>query len=528
MKITFLPLGNENAPSSRIRAFTLHRTLVKNGISSFIGYNSLADVLFIQKRVDRELFRFALKARSEGKLVIYDVDDFGAALDYCCSPRYFKKIINLANIITTDTKEHLKYIVDNFKKNNVVVLPDSIDYYPETYARSKPVNDDQLRILWFGSVDNISLFEKYFAALLHIPNAKIVVATAANEELKCKYPQIEFIQWSLNGFIDTLQGCHLTCLMHDGSEIDKAKSNNKMITSIAWGVPAIVSNTPDYERTACESDVEYAVFKNEGELQEVIERLRSGEQRYEYLEAAQTKVWEKYSPATITNDFLKLVDNCMTSLKTPSVYTTIWHAAYKVKDKFTDFLNTLSCRESAEAGLNRDYLRDWVNIEGYAYRMRTFNRQSKDGEQPLKSNPTVDEIISVLHTYSPDNVLEIGCGWGRIMEGLIDEFKIEGCDVSDDMLGLCPSGLKVFHHDIALENLGFIQANMAKWDVIFTRGLMLYFMEVPTQMNIAMNNMLMMAAKKIIIWEWPDVCDAMRRICPSDKFEYHPIETVNE
>lgn len=309
MKVSFLPLGNENAASSRIRVFTLHKALVDSGITSFVGYNSEADVVFIQKKVDKEIFSLALKAKSEGKIIIYDVDDFGDALDYCCSPRYFKKIIKLVDIITTDNQQRLKYIVDKYNKNNVVILPNSVDYFPKKFLRNKPVNDDQLRIMWFGNVSNIKLFEKYAIDLLEISNAKIVVVTAVNEELEIKYPQIEFVPWSLSGFIDVLRGCHLTCLMHDGSDIDRAKSNNKMITSITWGVPAIVSNTPDYARTARESGVEYAVFDNVKELQVAIERLRYSEQRNEYLESAQIKVWEKYSPNIIANIFLCLVEN---------------------------------------------------------------------------------------------------------------------------------------------------------------------------------------------------------------------------
>lgn len=530
MKISFMPLADENAPSSRIRVFTLHRALVQSGISSFVGYNPVANVIFIQKRVDKKIFRLALKAKNEGKYIIYDVDDFGDALDYCCSPRYFRKIINLAHVITTDTHEHLVYIVDNFKKNNVAILPDSVDYFPENYVKLIPTDDDQLRVLWFGSIRNITLFEKYASELSIIPKVRVVVATAVNKELSGKYPQIEFVPWSLTGFIETLQGCHLTCLMHDGSEIDKAKSNNKMITSIAWGVPAIVSNTPDYERTARESGIEYAVFSNVEDLRLVIERLRSSRQRIEYLESAQIKVWGKYSPDAIKNIFLDLIDTGMTihSVNKPSFCVTVCETVHCVIDTFIKCIRTFTGEESYKTELNRDYQRAWVKEEGQAYRMKAFNRQSKDGEQPLKSNPSVDEIKTVLRTYSPNRILEIGCGWGRIIEDLIHEFDVEGCDVSEDMLRLCPPGLKVFQHDIAIENQDYIQANTDKWDVIFTRGLMLYFMQEPMQMNIAMNNMLMMAAKKIIIWEWPEVCDAMRRNCPSSKFEYYAIEAKSE
>ena len=67
--------------------------------------------------------------------------------------------------------------------------------------------------------------------------------------------------------------------MHDGSEWDRAKSNNRMITSIAWGVPAVVSCTPEFERTAIEAKVPYAIFAGKTDLPATIERLRPPEVR---------------------------------------------------------------------------------------------------------------------------------------------------------------------------------------------------------------------------------------------------------
>ena len=53
-------------------------------------------------------------------------------------------------------------------------------------------------------------------------------------------------------------------------------------------------------------------------------------------------------------------------------------------------------------------------------------------------------------------------------------------------------------------------------------------MESPEQMAYTMNNMLMLASKKIIIWEWPEVCEKMKTFSNSDKFIYNPILHKNE
>ena len=194
-------------------------------------------------------------------------------------------------------------------------------------------------------------------------------------------------------------------------------------------------------------------------------------------------------------------------------------------------VETKSVNAPSKATLERDYVRDWVDSRGRDYRLGVFERQRKGGHKPLVSNPTVAEIRQVLAACSPGmkgSILEVGCGWGRLLEELHSDFDISGCDVSDDMLGLADPRLKTFKLDIATENIPFMRANEQRWDVLFTRGVMLYFMEVPVQMAYAMNNMLMLAAKRIIIWEWPEVCAKMRQFSSSPKFEYRPIEHRSE
>ena len=194
-------------------------------------------------------------------------------------------------------------------------------------------------------------------------------------------------------------------------------------------------------------------------------------------------------------------------------------------------VETKSVNAPSKATLERDYVRDWVDSRGHDYRLGVFERQRKGGLKPLVSNPTVAEIRQALEACSlsmKDSILEVGCGWGRLLEELHSDFDISGCDVSDDMLGLADPRLKTFKLDIATENIPFMRANEQRWDVLFTRGVMLYFMEVPVQMAYAMNNMLMLAAKRIIIWEWPEVCAKMRQFSSSPKFEYRPIEHRSE
>lgn len=521
MHISMLPADEDNTASSRIRCYTLQRVLNINGIDAQIGLFENSKIVYVQKKITHEILSKALFIANDGGLVIYDVDDLSAALDYWAPPELVRQMMQIADLVTTDTEGHRQYIESEYAPRRTAIVPDSIDYYPSVLIRTIPEETHPLRILWFGSMGNISLFEKYALTLSSLPDVEVVVATGAEGLAKCQaaFPFVTFVPWSQKSFIKTLQSCQLTCLMHDGSDIDRTKSNNKMITSIAWGVPAVVSSTPEYARTAHEAGIDYAVFTDNSDLPGVIENLRNPNSRKSYLRHSQSIIWSLYSPQSVAFSFIASLKNILNEKQAEAVGASTIIMQQQA---------TTNPLQPPVPILERDYLRDWVNPEGKSYRLGVYDRQRKGGVKPLISNPTIDEIKAAFRANNASFVLELGCGWGRIMEDLLDEFHIEGCDVSQDMLDLCPQYLKVFYHDITVENMPFLRDNQNRWDAIFTRGVMLYFMEVPVQMAYAMNNMLMLASKKIIIWEWQDVCDRMRQFSNNPKFEYHPIERRSE
>lgn len=520
MNIAFLPAETEDTASSRIRCYTIQKTLASNGLSCTIGDGWNSYILFVQKRITYEIMAQAIKAREQGGIIIYDLDDLGPALDYYTKPELLVEMISLADLVTTDTEGHKEYLLSRYPSLNVAIIPDAIDYYPSAPVSNPQVEANPLRVLWFGSIHNIGLFEKYAATLAELPDVEVVVATGTSgiEKYRTAYSSITFVPWSREGFVRTLQTCHLSCLMHDGSEIDRAKSNNKMITSISWGVPAVVSRTPEYEKTAIAAGVEFAVFQNEQELGERIERLRPSLSRRDYLLKAQPVVWKHYSPRSVAILFLQTIKDALAEKK-----LRIFQQQMQVPVPPATAA-TVQRKKPPE----RDYLRDRVNPEGRDYRLGVYERQRQGGAKPLISNPTIDEIRLALRAHSPLSVLEVGCGRGRIMEELVDEFDMAGCDISEDMLKLCPPHLRVFRYDIIAQNHSLLKAHQNRWDIIFTRGVTMYFMENPVQMAYAMNNLLMLAGKKIIVWEHQKVCDRMREFSSSRKFEYRPIEQRSE
>lgn len=308
LHFSLFPAGGVEIASSRIRIYELQSALAALGIQTTFGYSMKANVLFFQKRVTSENIWQARIAKAMGKVVIYDVDDLGDALWYWVSKTNFQKMLRIADVVSTCSENQLEYLESKYNfKRGLVVLP-AIDYFPQEPVRSICKGGNKLRIVWFGNSSNISLFYKYLNALRQIPDSELYAIVGKDEvsDFSKKYSGVIFIPWTLCGFVSSLQFCDLTCLMHDGSIEDTAKGNNKMIAAITWGVPAIVSKTPEYERTAREAGIEYAVYSDEVDLPIVIERLRTPESRQRYLDIAQPAIWSRYSPEVIAQQYVEI------------------------------------------------------------------------------------------------------------------------------------------------------------------------------------------------------------------------------
>ena len=175
----------------------------------------------------------------------------------------------------------------------------------------------------------------------------------------------------------------------------------------------------------------------------------------------------------------------------------------------------------------RGYRYYWTSDEGKKYRLAMYKRQSKESDTPLVDNPTVEEMRSAIDPYVPKNVLEVGCGYGRILEQLKPFYDIEGCDVSDDLLALAPQGIKTFKLDLVNPDNRWLQSHKGKWDVVFCRAVTMYFKEQPEDMRKAMRTMELLANKKVVVWEWAHVLEAMKPY-KSNKFEFHIMKVWAE
>ncbi|HEX8686064.1 MAG TPA: hypothetical protein VF654_06160 [Pyrinomonadaceae bacterium] len=306
---SLLPADTEDTASSRIRVYTLSQSLKSLGMPVSLEYSQEADVLLVQIRLTDLRLDQVRDAKARGCTVIYDVDDLDSALWYWTPQRLFYRMVELADVITTDTEPRRERLIADYGAPRVEVVPDAIDYYPSGPVKLPQAEGDPLRVLWFGGLMSMEHFEKYIGVLSDMRDVQVVAIVIAGgiRTYREFYPEVEFIPWSRHTFVSALQTCHLSCLVHGSSRADLTKSNNKLITSINWGLPAVVSRTPEYERTAREAGVASAVFGDEDELVRSVEALRSPEARSAYLEKAQPYVWQHYAPAVVAGRFLDVV-----------------------------------------------------------------------------------------------------------------------------------------------------------------------------------------------------------------------------
>lgn len=311
LHFSFFPAGRMDTASSRIRVYSFQKILDKRGIPSTCGYSPKASVFFFQKKVSAKNIWLARLARAMGNIIIYDVDDSGQDLWAWVPKSNFLKMAGIAHAVTVCSREQLKILKSEIHIGEKgFIIPNAIDYFPEAPVKLKQIKREKLQIVWFGNRRNFThLFEKYVNALLKIPDAEIYAILANKDipKLSSRHPRVNFLPWNLDSFTSVLQQFDIACLMHDGDIYDMAKGNNKMIAAITWGVPAVVSRTPEYERTAKEAGIEDALFSNEKELAFAIERLREPAAREKYLEKAQGPIWKLYSPEVIAGQFLDLV-----------------------------------------------------------------------------------------------------------------------------------------------------------------------------------------------------------------------------
>lgn len=279
-KIALLPAGTIDVASSRLRCIGLAQALQFIGYDARLGaeFSHDADVLFVQKRVNRSVLSAAKAVKARGGRVMYDVDDHGDALKWVeTSPRIRAEFMRHCDVICVDTEIRR----DVFAKDPAYaeipewwVVPDPIDYIGFADNPPAPPRDidasSGLVACWFGNAPNITPAIPYLEAAHRNPAVRqIDVISNRNfmRKLTRSLPYCNVTAWDLKSFPARLRTSDFCLLIHDASIDGIQKSNNKMLAALALGVIPFASRSPSYEATATRMGLEGLLLDCPDDLQ---------------------------------------------------------------------------------------------------------------------------------------------------------------------------------------------------------------------------------------------------------------------
>lgn len=569
MKIVLFAKGDRRLPSARTRAWMLSDYLVSEGYDSSCYHvvtrpwwqislariredirniqlllNAQAtDVVFLQRTVHQIDFmilvllrRFLLR-----RGYVFDFDD-AIFLEKGRGDLKARIMLRFADAVFCSS-EFLKKYADKYNKN-VHIISAALDT-KNVYTVRNDDSRSEVVIGWTGTpvhLENMKLLvpaltrlaaenapirlellgggEEIAALFREIPNLKLV---------EHSFPPSALIWTKPREVADYLKNFDIGVMPLQPTEWNKGKDAWKAKEYMACGVAAAVSAWG--ENPLLIKDGDNGVLVDEGEWYEKLKRLIEGvEFRKGVAARGRTYIEREYSYDVLTKKMLTVIQKGMHNDRDRSqvrkspfarIRFAILSALYRIP----------LTKRFAEQRLpmhRKGYRAYWVSEEGAPYRQSTFQRQHKEGSSPLIANPTYDEIRAVINAHQPNTVFEIGCGWGRILEALADSFEVSGCDVSKDLLKKVPSHINAIQMDIVYPSEEWIESNKSSWDVVIAHALFMYFYNQPDDMRRAMKHAEYIARDKVIVWEWPHICEKMKEVYPSPKFEYHKKQYVEE
>jgi hypothetical protein len=302
IRITFIPKRRpfiKNA-TSRLRACYLIDHLLKvfpDKYNANLDDPENADIVVINQSISAEnLVRVKNEKKSRNIFVIYDV----VGRQYDAAREVFDQVVEQADLITVANQVQLNRIEELKLEKHCCILPDGIDYYEQLDSTPVLFNG---KIVWFGN-HQLGNLDSSLWALRHIANqSQYSVSVIGKKDIKLD--GVELIEWKYEGFIDCLKRFSICFLSHDKSE--QQKSNNRLLVSIANGIPAIVNGSSAFAELLQKFNLEYAIVNNELELANALQILHGDKERKKYLSKIQPYILENYNYHAIAKRFDEII-----------------------------------------------------------------------------------------------------------------------------------------------------------------------------------------------------------------------------
>jgi hypothetical protein len=260
MKVTFVDFGPELA-SSRLRAKIPQRELAKMGIEKG------SDVLVYGKHwiTDAVLENF--------KKIVFDVCD-----DHFDSEHgpYYRRHIAMADAVTCNSEVMQQRIKEVTGRDAIIV--------GEPYESEERAPSIGPSLLWFGHRSNLHDLKR----ILH----------TLKEPLKILSNHPDFPKWTPESYREAIES---PCIVIIPTGKSLAKSENRMVEAIRNGKYVCAEHLPAYKA--------FSQFYPLGDIPSNIEwALSNPEQAVERIQAAQSYIRDKYSPRSIAEQWLGVLN----------------------------------------------------------------------------------------------------------------------------------------------------------------------------------------------------------------------------
>lgn len=242
MRIIYIPWGDENQASSRLRVYKPGAHIADAFIGNVKQYEP-TDVVIIQKTPDREEMK---RAQEAGAKVIYDIDDL-----YWDKPE-FRNMVKNADLVTVDTEEKKKRLGFCGRHSKpAVVIPDCLDWDGE-YRTEQPKNGI---VGWTGYGNNSKYLNDIKDKLPKEYTLRLITSPNWYKHLTDKECKVQSRPWSLDMVDQYLRECEMSAYYLPEGEFEQVKGMHKLLKSWANKVPCYTSRMPDYVKAMKEAGV---------------------------------------------------------------------------------------------------------------------------------------------------------------------------------------------------------------------------------------------------------------------------------
>jgi hypothetical protein len=305
-------LNVSNLASIRLRSAIVAKYLSQHGSTVSVGefVTEISNIILvgkigandIEKRTKLWLDQIQ-SAKNKNIKIFVDYTDHHLGFE---SPMriFYESALKLADYIITSSN-YLKILLNNFYSKEIFVIPDAIEVPVLSPKISKTNN-----ILWFGHASNIqyliNFIEKYtkpndVCKLIILSNDNGLNILSNHQFQNSVGFEIELKKWSVEGLIAASKISDICIIPSDPADPRKSgASSNRLITSIALGLPTAAEMLPSYEEFS-----KYFFNIRSNSIFNIMSDSSSSEFK-KLISEAQQKIVPKFLPKAIGQQWIEL------------------------------------------------------------------------------------------------------------------------------------------------------------------------------------------------------------------------------